>query len=569
MKLRTFSLTLLVVMMVSSLVACISPATTTPTGIADTQGNEPTSGGSLTFPIAEEPPTLNPYLSQTGWEALITQTIYEGLAAPGPDGVFYPVLAKELPTPENGGVSADGLMITWKLREDIRWSDGQPFTAEDVEFTWEAVTHPESGATWAPGANLIKEVEVPDKYTVVINYTQFYPDYLGQFTSSSTAGQGILPKHICGEPAQMPEWDCNRQPVGTGPFVLAEWKTGQYLRLTRNPFYHEQGKPILDEIVFPIVPDSAVHKQMMVRGDAHVWFEVDQLYLIELSNMDTIQLNPGSEQWVLRLFFNLSERGANDSSLPHPILADDRVRRAINLALDRQVINEGAIGGLAKPASHELYHGLYACPEPDLVFDPEAAQSLLEEAGWIDTDGDGIRECHQCLHGSEGQQMSLVFVISSKGESRSLAQQLIIDMLIDIGINVQARIEENSIVNDTALNGNFDLLMWNDGYEAISDPREFLETYYASSSIPPAAWNIMRFENAEVDDLLDLSKQVVDVSARQALYCQIDQVLIDEVPVAFLLVMPFPSAFSAQVEGWQANANAILTWDSANWLFRK
>lgn len=568
MKRRSLSRALPIIIMTLLVAACVSPASPIPTSVSPTPTTESASGGSLTFPIAEEPPTLNPYLSQTGWEALITLMIYESLAAPGPDGRFYPVLAQELPTTENGGVSADGLTVTWKLRKDILWSDGQPFTAEDVKFTWEAVSKPESGATWAPGVDLIESIDTPDDYTVVIHYNQFYPDYLGQFASSSTGGQGVLPKHACGEATQMPMWDCNRNPVGTGPFVLAEWKTGQYLRLARNPTYHEQGKPLLDAILFPIVPDPEVHRQMMVQGNADVWFEMDQQYLDELEKLDTIRMNPGSDQWVLRLFFNLSARGSDDPSLPNPILADQKVREAILLGLDRGILNEGVYGGRATPVGHELYHGPFTCPDPSWEHDPERAKSLLEEAGWNDTNGDGVRECRQCLHGSEGQEMVLVFVVSSTGETDALTQSLIVDMLLDLGIKAEPRLEESSVRDDMALRGDFDLLMWSDGYGSASDPGEFLDLYYASAAIPPEGWNISRFRDAEVDDLLDKAKTVVDTQERQQIYCQLDSIVNKEVPVILLLVVPYPSAFSTRVEGWKANPNAMPTWDAANWWLK-
>jgi len=529
----------------------------------------PKHGETLIFPVTKEAPTLNPFLSQTGWEALITQMIYEGLAAVDPEGHFYPILAKELPTVENNGVSADGLTITWRLKEDIFWSDGQPFTAKDVKFTWEAVSHPQSLAIWAPGCDLIESIECPNDYTVVIKYSQYYPDYLGQFSSTSTAGQGILPKHACGEPSQMSRWECNRSPIGTGPFMLAEWKTGEYIKVVRNPLYHEEGKPFLDAIIFPIVPNAEVHKLMMMRGDADVWFEFNQQYIDELNATDNILINPGSEQWLLRLFLNLSERGAGDSNKPHPILADKHVRKAIQLSIDREAINEGVYGGIGTLVGHEMYHGPFTCPNTKLTFNPEAAKILLEEAGWVDTDGNGIREYHGNQYQKEGYEMNLIYRVKSGDESYLFTQQLITDMLLDVGIKVNPKLEESSTLNSLALEGNFDLLMWSDGYEAFYDPGAFLKIYYCSSNIPPAGWNITRFKDKRIDDLLLRAENIVDPKERHKIYCQIDQILIEEVPVIYLLVLPFPSAFSSRLHGWKANPNAILTWDAANWWLDK
>jgi len=556
---------------ISVVIACTPVSSPTPTEVVQSTvqvemvEHELEQGGTLVFPVAEEAPTLNPYLSQTGWEALITQTIYEGLAAVDSSGNFYPVLAKELPTRDNGGVSTDGLMITWKLKEGVVWSDGKPFTAEDVRFTWEAVSHPESGAIWAPGADLIESIEIPDENTVIIKYSQYYPDYLGQLSSTSTAGQGILPKHACGEPSQMSKWDCNRNPVGTGPFMLEEWRTGDHIRIVRNPLYREERKPLLDAIVFPVVPNAEVHKQMMMRGDADAWFEFDQQYLDELSAADRVQINPGSAQWLLRLFFNLGERGAEDPEKLNPILADRRVREAIQFAIDRDAINSGVYDGKGKPVGQELYHGPFTCPSPELIYDPEAAKTLLEEAGWVDADGDGIRECHNCINADEGHDMHLVFKIKAGSQPYALTQQLVVDMLLEVGIKVEPMMVESSVLDSVAMGGDFDLLMWSDGYEPAYDPGVFLKLYYWSESIPPTSWNIMRFKDERIDELLLRAEKTVNQEDRHQIYCQVNQILTEEVPVNYLLVLPFPSVFSARVQGWEANPNAILTWDAANW----
>jgi len=214
---------------------------------------------------------------------------------------------------------------------------------------------------------------------------------------------------------------------------------------------------------------------------------------------------------------------------------------------------------------HELYHGLFTCPDPKLVFDPEATKALLEESGWVDEDGDGIRECHGCMYADEGREMRLVYLAFAESQPEALTQQLIVDMLAKVGIRVEPRLEESAVLVSLALEGDYDLLMWSDGYESAYDPAYFLELYYASESIPPTAWNIMRFKNKRIDDLLLRAKMTIDQQERGRIYCQIEQILAQEIPVDHLLVVPYPSAFSARVQGWQANPNAILTWDAANW----
>lgn len=303
----------------------------------------------------------------------------------------------------------------------------------------------------------------------------------------------------------------------------------------------------------------------MLQGDADAWWEFDQQFIEEFTSSPDFQIYEGSEQWLLRLFLNLSAKGAEEPSIPHPILSDKRVREAIGLAINRDAINDGVFSGLAKPLSHELYHGTFMCPSSLVPYDPELSKTKLEEAGWVDTDGNGIRECKGCLYAEEGSELILTFSIESGDEPYALTQQLIVDMLLDVGIRVYPRLEEDTVLNEQALDGDYDLLMWSDGYEPAYDPGYFLELYYSSQSIPPESWNISRFSNEQVDRLLEQAKSSLDLQERRQLYCQIDNLLSEESPIIYLMALPFPSVFSNRVQGWEFNPNAILTWDAMNW----
>ena len=126
------------------------------------------------MPIASDPPSFNAYLNDTGYESLIGELVYGALAEVGPDGTYYPELAANLPSLANGDLSEDGLTVTWRLRPGILWSDGEPFSAEDVRFTWQSLR--DSGI-WAPGFDLIEEIETPDPLIAVVRYREFYPNY--------------------------------------------------------------------------------------------------------------------------------------------------------------------------------------------------------------------------------------------------------------------------------------------------------------------------------------------------------------------------------------------------------
>ena len=231
-----------------------------------TQPPLPGSLETVVIPIPEDPPTFNAYLTDTGYEEFMGELIYEGLAEMGPDGSYYPKLALELPTRENGGISPDGLTVTWTLRDHIRWSDGRPFTSDDVLFTWEALSHPENGLAEATGFDTIERVEAPDSYTVIVHYRQPYANLWGHFGGR---GMGIFPRHACGEPGRMLYWGCNIEPIGTGPFVLESWEEGKQLVFVRNPNYWQTDRPFLDRLVFPIVVREEVRSDMLRDGVPH------------------------------------------------------------------------------------------------------------------------------------------------------------------------------------------------------------------------------------------------------------------------------------------------------------
>jgi len=518
---------------------------------------DPSVGGSMVFPIYQDPRQLNPFLLTTGETALVSKLIYEGLADIGPNGQFYPRLAKELPTKENGGVTDDGLTITWKLREGVFWSDGEPFTSDDVKFTWEFVTFPGSPAyAKSQGWRLIDSIETPDDYTVVVHYRSFYYNYLDQFIGYES---GILPRHSCGNPSDITNWDCNRNPIGTGPFILSEWKPNESLTLIRNPNYRDTSKPYLDRIVFPIIPDENIRKSMLIsgEGDAMLWVNFEQTNELEASG---VQVTPGTDMWLLRLGFNLA--GGPEGNSPHPILEDLRIRQAIQLAVDPRLITQGVLDDRGQVISHELYHGLTPCPSPQIEYSKDQAAALLEEAGWIDTNSDGIRECVTCDTVAKGTPMELTLVTSSDPPTYARMGIIISDELREVGINVTVEVPED--MWERFGNGDFDLGFWDDGY--TSDPLGMLGTYYRSDSIGEG--NIFRYKSDTIDEMLEHVSTITDSDERLQYFCQIDQLLLDDLPSIWIASMPYPDAFSARMAGWTANPSDYMTWDAENWYIK-
>lgn len=354
---------LLLVLISAACGASPPPAAVTavaPTEIGDTE---------VVLIIPEEPTTLNPYLAVAPIVRQVADATIAGLVTVNEQGEFIPVLAAELPTLDNGGVAPDFRTVTWKLRPGLQWSDGQPLTADDVKFTWEAVTHPDSGAVLAVGFELIDAIEVPDALTVIIHYKAMNQAYLQQFM------HGILPRQATGALGDMLQWAWNRQPVAAGPFVVSEWMEGDSIVMLRNPHYYLAGQPYVDRLVFRIIPDPGVQISLMAQGDAQVQLwpaEVKQIYDQQTGAAAALQQVPG--RWNMALRFNLSRPFDDDPGPqpPHPILGDLRVRQAIAHAVDymtiRSVINPGTASAISP-----FTYGWYKCnlPRP-YRYDPEA-----------------------------------------------------------------------------------------------------------------------------------------------------------------------------------------------------
>jgi peptide/nickel transport system substrate-binding protein len=549
--------------------------------------SEPPLPGSLetvVIPIPEDPPGFNAYLTDTGYEEVLGELIFEGLAEMAPGGNYYPKLALEVPTRENGGISPDGLTVTWKLRDHILWSDGQPFTSDDVRFTWEALSHPDNGLAEATGFDLIDWVETPDDYTAVVHYRQPYANMLGQFGGR---GLGIFPRHACGEPGRMVYWGCNTEPIGTGPFILESWEEGKQLVFARNPNYWQTDRPFLDRLIFPIVPDDGVRSDMLRDGDAHInlWLTPDQVE--EFQDIEGVNLAALPGRWLLRLVFNLSQPPGEDEAddqvaggpRPHFALGDPRVREALGLAIDRGRLIEEAFDGQGQPAYGELFRGWAMCPkalEPSsAAYNPDAARALLAQAGWLDLNGDGVLEAHGTPYAPDETKLQLELLTYDDWGELADAQRLIAEMLRELGVRVFTDLagpgdlwgnwEEGGL----EAHGQFEVDVWDDGYPGV-DPTDYFIWRYASWSIPGmedggAGGNVMRFENAEVDRLLQQAHSQPEPAARLQTLCQIQDILSGERPMLYLVYFSDTHAFSSQLQGLVTNPNDTLTWDVVNW----
>ncbi len=566
-RLKNISLVVIAVLFAVGLLGC--QQNSSPTPASDSK--------SITIVIPEDPPSFNPIITDTGYDALVMELVMLGLSDIDPDGNVFPELASELPTKENGDVVVDeaaGTMsVTWKMREDVQWADGKPVTADDVLFTYNAIINPETGG-WIPGIDYIDSIDKVDNYTFTINYNAIYPAYLTQFGGEEVA---VWPAHYCDAAQGFAAWECAREPLSNGPFVLSEWVNGDHMTFLKNENYFEEGKPAIDKVTVSIVPDQTVRKTMLINGDADLDMWTTEPIIADLKGNPDVKVNPSpTNRFVMRIFFNLAAKGTTDPvASPHPILSDVRVRQAIRAAIDVDTISKEFFLGYAQPAWTEFFRPPYVCDNiARPKFDLEAASALLDEAGWKDTDGDGVRECHGCSTAEEGYKMEMEFITYSEfGEPLELTQQFIAEQLGKIGMKLQLTVVEGSVLwaasTDGGIeqNGNFDMDIWDDGYSGV-DPTAYLESYYSTSAATPDyGYNFGRWSNPEFEDLLS-SVYTLNETQRKADFCKMAEVMDKELPELLLFTALNADAHSVRLENVQSSTNDLVTWNSADWVLK-
>jgi len=542
-----------------------------PTAVVDVTAGEVQRGGTVVYIIPEEPANLNQYLADAAIVRQVADAVVEGLVDVNADGEYFPELAAELPTLQNGGVSEDFLTVTWKLNPGLKWSDGTPITSDDVKFTWEAVSHPESGAVQTGGFSLIESVETPDELTAVVRYKELYVAYLGQFR------WGVIPQHAAGEPADMLNWDWNRDPVAAGPFIVEEWAAGDHVTLKPNPSYREEGKPYLDRLIFRVVPAYDTQLALMKQGDAHVQLwpgEAKDVWDQMMGGVAEQQLVPGI--WNMALDFNLSRPFDDDPGpeSPHPSLGDLRVRQAIAYGINYDYIIQDVMRGDVSPSHSPFEYGWYKCEmERPYPYDPDKAKALLEEADWKDEDGNGIRECHGCPYAEEGDPLRLQLMGYTNFPPLDRTEEAIVEQMAAIGIEMYIQNEDFAVIfggwSDRAprKTGDFDVMIYDRGFE--QDPHTYIANHWASDQIPsadnPDGANWYRWQNPKADEAIKTAGSTPDIEARKAAYCALAEEINKDVVGVYIYLFKDGYGLNKKVHGYTVSTWGSLTWDVANW----
>ncbi|MBA2521109.1 MAG: peptide ABC transporter substrate-binding protein [Chloroflexia bacterium] len=547
--------------------AAAQEATPEASYFSDTAG-PPQPGGMANFLLYENPDTLNPLIGQTTIAVQVTSAILEGLTYVDPDGLTQPALAAELPTLVNGGVSEDLTTVTWTLKPDLLWSDGTPVTSADVAHTWESARDADNGSAVASDYDLITGIETPDPQTAVVSYSAFNAGYLDQFP-------WIVPAHATGEPSEMATWDFNQMPIGTGPFVLQEWSSDEYLLTTRNENYREESKPYLDGINFLVIPAEEARAARMIGGDAQVmiWAGDEATDQIEAAGTASERTAPGV--WVMSIYFNQSAPFDDDPGAepPHPILGDLRVREAITLAINRDRIRTELFEDRVLPLDSVLQVGWINCEVEPFTYDPERAAQLLDEVGWRDEDGDGVREAHSVPDVEDGTPMTLNMNGYTGFSSLDLTELAVQEDLAAIGIEIAIENQDFAVIFGTwadsspRLLGDYDLLLYDAGY--FAEPGAEIERDFAPDQLPsadnPGGGNFYRWVRDDVGEWLTAANQSPDVDERRTNFCNVAGAIREDFVSFPLYQFREGGVYSNLLHGFTISTWEYATWDAENW----
>lgn len=511
-----------------------APAAQPTTAPAATTAPAPTTAPSagnkvITVSYTQEPNNLSPlYTNQWFTANLFDLFLDNALITFNDKNEAIPWIATEIPTIQNGGISADGKMITFKLRNDVKWSDGTPLTADDYVFTYKMILDSKNTVTSRdPFETKVASVEAKDPQTLVVTFNEPYAPWMTSIFSrvNSTVA---LPKHIL-EPVfqkdgTLDKADWNRAPtVGVGPFLFKEWETGSHLTFQANPDFW-LGKPKADQIFFRIVPDDSAQLAAIKSGDVDIGVFINASDVPDLEKLGTVDVPRVSSGYKEGWYFNLSTEEATKG---HPALQDANVRRALVMALDRNKITQDLMFGLTKPALTFWDNMPQADPSiAPIPYDPEAAKKLLDDAGWK-VGADGIRE-------KDGVKLKLRYVSTTR-EIRENTQAITQQAWKEIGVDTELSNHPSDVFFNSygdkgpIATGQYDIAEWSDApFFPDPDTNKWLCSEVPSDANPPGGnWQFLC--DKDLDALFQQQAKTVDANARNEIFKQIEKIIADKV----------------------------------------
>jgi peptide/nickel transport system substrate-binding protein len=533
-------------------------------------------GGGLVKTLWWQAPTLlNPHFANGTKDQDASRIFYEPLGAYDPDGNLTPVLAAEIPSPQNGGVAKDGLSVTWRLKKNVVWHDGKPFTADDVVFNWEYALDPGTAAVTIGQYRDISKIDKLDSHTVKLSFKTPTPFWSAAFCGPTGM---IIPKHLFqafkGDKSR--EAPTNLKPVGTGPYRFVDFKPGDIVRGELNPTYHVANRPFFDQIEMKGGGDAVSAARAVIQTGEfdYAWnMQVEDEILRRLEqggkghanivsggNIEHIQLN-NTDPWT--------EVDGERSSVKtkHPTLSDPAVRQALNVLVDRGSVQEEIYGrtGIAT-ANFVNAPARYVSKNTKWEFNVDKANQILDAAGWK-RGADGIRA-------KDGKKLKFVYQTSINAP-RQKTQQIVKQACAKAGIDVELKsVTANVFFSsdpanlDTFPHFSTDLQMFTTTMTQ-PDPQRFMDQFVswevAAKENKWAGRNPTRWRNEEYDRTWKAAEAEMDPVKRAAHFIKMNDLLIQNIVVIPVVFRPRVAAVSNRMRdvvqsGWDGDFWALAYW---------
>ena len=475
--------------------------------------------GVLRIAGRQEPDTLMPIIGTQTVDTDLDMFWSGHLLNWSDENRFVPELATETPTLRNGGISKDGLTITYHLRKGVKWQDGAPFTADDVIFSWQQVMNPNNFVPSKLGYEDVASIDKRGDHAIVVHLRKRFAPFVATFFTMSNTTYGVIPKHLLGKLPNLNRTDYANKPIGTGPFIVAEYDKGSQIRFVANPHYW-RGPPKLKEIIYRFIGNDNTAATLIKTH------EVDFYYRAAQSLAPSLRGIPGTRV-VLSPFTRFTDLGFNAGN---PALSDIRVRKALAYGTDRDELIAKVTEGVSMPADSDQPPYLWAHSNAvtKYPYDPAKAASLLDAAGWV-KGADGMRA-------KAGQPLQLALVGYSGSAVVEGTETVIQRQWRQLGVDVTIKNYPSDVLYRTKneggieQNGKFDVAVeqWANGI----DPDESI--LFKCDLAPPNGWNIYHFCNRQLDAAEDAALVEYDQDARKREYATVQRIITDELPILVL-----------------------------------
>lgn len=506
---------------------------------------------TLRVALYAEPTSLNPLLATNTAENFVAGLAFSLLVTIDQNGREEADLAAVVPTLQNGGISKDGMTVTYHLRHNVKWQDDVPFTSADVKFSWQAVMNPNNNVVERRGYDQVRSVDTPDPYTAVFHLKSPFAPFVDTVFGESDDPFRLIPKHILGNLPNINQVPFNQLPIGTGPFKVTRWIHGERIEYVANPYYF-RGKPDLRAITVDIVPDGNTQESELRAHDVDLVPDITTSNLANLRSRPTAGVTtvlPASPTYSAIMF-----------NLKNPPLDDIHVRRAIAYAIDQRRLIRTLLFGTAVPAGADL-SDFYWAFQPNVQhypYDLSRANALLDSAGWARGRG-GIRE-------KNGQRLSFQIVY---GQGSSTARQIAVQVQSDLraaGVDVQTKTYTYTMLYATKAeggilnSGKFDLAEYN--WVAGADPDD--SSQWMCAMVPPNGNNITQYCNPRLDVAQQDALTHFDRARRKKDYSITQRLLASDAPAAFLYYQRQRFALSTELKNFLPNG-VTSTWNAWQW----